>query len=103
MSDPVVVKFCNEVARPLSDRRCQLYVMARAAVVQWKSKGVADLVAADVKSVVADGSVLDGRTPLTGEDVQVVMAAVSAWVDAMDANGQAELLACAKLAVNFLP
>lgn len=97
--DPTAVKFANETIRPAADRLVQLYWLAKNAQQQFTAKGLAALIPNDT-SLVVDGAATDGRTPITGFDVNVVLSYLGAFVTAMEATSSLELNQVGKVAVN---
>ncbi|GIV50275.1 MAG: hypothetical protein KatS3mg038_0796 [Candidatus Kapaibacterium sp.] len=67
MNDPVVLKYSNEVLRPLAVDLVKLHQRVEQAIQLAKSWGILQKVAADTtfSDVLEDGAPQDGRPPIT--------------------------------------
>lgn len=97
MSDPQVVKFCNEQVRPFCDRIAQVTKEAQLLVSAFSAKGLESLMVANEQ--IEDGSATDGRTPMTKDDVVALVAATSAIIATLEDQSLEALIL--KIAVNF--
>lgn len=84
-SNPQAVRIANERFRPFADRIAQAYHFAGVFKTQIEAEGIDSLFPAD-KEPINDGSALDGRSPLSNEDVKGLIAAVDAIRAFMDAD-----------------
>ena len=65
-SNPQIVRFCNQTIRPLADDVTRLAVAVSNVMAVVQAQGIlATLQAADPTLVIDDGSVQDGRPPIT--------------------------------------
>ncbi|CAB4130891.1 hypothetical protein UFOVP124_40 [uncultured Caudovirales phage] len=65
-SNPQIIRFCNATIRPLADDVTRLAVAVSSVMVVVQAQGIlATLQAADQSAVIDDGSVVDGRPPIT--------------------------------------
>lgn len=62
------VKFCNEHIRPLADTLASAQAQGNSVLAMWDAKGLGALIP-NTTDVVMDGSDVDGRTQITGADV----------------------------------
>ncbi len=101
ITDPAAIKFCNEEVRVLADRMMQLYYHTVIALDDFTSKGLGSLIPND-STVVVDGAATDGRTQITGFDVNVVLSWAGAFKQTMEANTNLAKNQVGKVAVNPL-
>ena len=99
ITNPQAIKFSNEQIRPAADRYMQLYWSAKQLVADWTSKGMAQLFPND-SSVVMDGSDVDGRTPITGADVNIMVSHLNALIADLEASNNLKRNQIQKIAVN---
>lgn len=97
--DPSAIKFSNETVRRIADLRMQLYWAIKNARVEWTAKGLAALIPNDVSPVI-DGAVTDGRSQITGFDVNVVLSHGDTYVTDMEATSSLKINQIGKVAVN---
>ena len=103
ITDPTAVLFCNTQVRPGADKTCQFYWWMKALKQQYLANpNLASLISSDA-SLVVDGSAQDGRTPITGADVQAFLTNVNTFLTSLEANNAAILNVFAKIAVNPRP
>ena len=69
IDNPQIRKFCNEVVRPLSDRLVGLDATIDIETVVWVETINLALSGYGNEEVIIDGSLTDGRTPITKKDV----------------------------------
>ena len=96
---PQAVKFCNEKVRPFADRIAQLKQEAKQLQDEWFALGGSDLVP-NTTDTIADGAITDGRTIITGADVNNVINRAIEIVTDLEADGNAKLNTILKVAVN---
>ena len=100
ISDPQSIAFCNQVIRPLADAFGKLYYAAELAAQQFTAKGLSATIPNDATAVVVDGSASDGRTQITGADVNILLSNMNAFVSTAQANTNLILNQTAKIWVN---
>ena len=102
ITDPSAIAFSNTKIRPAADRLIQLYYWAKSAQSQFTAQSLGSLFPND-SSLVVDGAATDGRTQITGFDVNVVLSYLGSFITAMEASSNLELNQVGKVAVNRLP
>lgn len=102
ITDPQAIKFCNEQIRPIADRFMQLYWAGKSAAADFTADDLAGLFPND-DSIVVDGSAQDGRTPITGADVNIMLSHINAYAADMEATSNLKRNQIDKVAVNPLP
>lgn len=106
ITDPQAVAFCNQSIRPLADLLAQGYIACKQINILFAAKGLAALIPNDPAQVVIDGAATaggtpgDGRTIITGADVNALLTIAAAWQATCEANGNALALQIGKIAVN---
>lgn len=87
ISDPVLVKWCNETIRPTADRLTGATVLIDQILIDVMPAAknfAAALTAAGPTDLIADGSPADGRTPMSVAQLQafiVVCEKLQAFAD----------------------
>jgi hypothetical protein len=99
ITDPQAVAFCNERIRPAADLLAQAYNYASQVLAEWTAHGGAVLVP-NTSDPVVDGSATDGRPPVTGADVNLLVVRLSELKADFEASGAAKLNTILKVAVN---
>lgn len=99
ITNPTVVRFCNERLRQAADRLASSYYFALEVLDSLNALGGEAGVPADA-SVIIDGSTIDGRPVLTGAKVHAMIDAVSALRTDFEASGKAKLGTILNVAVN---
>lgn len=97
--DPNAIAFSNATIRVLADKYMQLYGLAKAASADWTAKGMSALFTNDTSAVI-DGAATDGRTQITGADVQVLFSHVSTLITDLEASSNLKRNQIDKVAVN---
>lgn len=97
--DPQSITFVNTQVRPLADRVSQMYWFAKSVLQQFNANGLASTITNDT-SVVVDGAAVDGRTVLTGADVNVFLSLMQGIVTNFEATSNLQLNQISKPAVN---
>ena len=106
INDPSAIKFSNENLRPLADTYAQFHKAAKEACFLWQAKGVNALIPNDPAVIVMDTAVAsvqggpDGRTIITGADLNALIGFAAGFVADNEANGNAKILLVGKVAVN---
>ncbi len=103
ITDPTAVLFCNAQVRPTADRIVQLYWWAKTVKQLFLANPTLATLLPNDTSVVVDGSATDGRTQITGADVNSLITNVNAFITSMEATSGALLNAYTKVAVNTHP
>lgn len=86
-TNPQAILFVNTQLRPACDRFISALRTLRQLQSNYSAQGIGPLVAGTAElqnELMADGSDVDGRTPLLGYDVDAALGKVSAlltWVD----------------------
>lgn len=99
IDDPEVVRLCNEKARTLADAAARYYYAAKAFVNEWDATGMGSKIPATADPVI-DGSATDGRTPITGADVNNLKNHVDTMIADLEATGKQKLDILLKIEVN---
>ena len=103
ITDPTAILFCNTQVRTGADKTMQFYWWMKALKVEYLANpNLATLLPND-SSPVLDGSATDGRTPITGADVQAFLTNVNTFITSLEANSSAILNNFAKISVNPRP
>lgn len=100
ITDPNAVRFCNEQIRTLADKIPAMYSILLHHSRLFTDTPELSSQFADGKVIIDDGSSVDGRRSITGGDVQALEAAVSSFVEQLEANDRALLKLALKIAVN---
>jgi hypothetical protein len=104
ITDPSAVLFCNNSVRSSADRIVQCYWYWKTVKeIYLANPNLATLIPNDATALVVDGSATDGRTPIYGADVQLLLTNVNALITTLEANSGALLNAFSKIAVNQHP
>jgi hypothetical protein len=98
-TNPQAVRWSNDKLRPLADRFGQLYNQCKSLQAEFVADGAAALFPATA-DLVADGSDIDGRTPVTNQDINTLIGVVSSFITYMEQTGNANRNAVLKIAVN---
>lgn len=106
ITNPQAVRFSNERLHVACDRIISGIRTLRELNAEWSGQNLAPLFAGTqelLDATVADGSATDGRTPLTGYDVNLAASAAQALLTWADGDGAASVAALTKPAVNSTP
>ena len=68
ITNPEAVRFCNERVRQLADIATKYYYAAKAFTNEWNATGMGAKIP-NTTDLVVDGSAQDGRSPITGANV----------------------------------
>jgi len=105
IDNPSVATFCNTGVRPVANGLAGAVLRAQSFMAQWNAKGMAKLIPNTADSI-DDGAALDGssppdgRTPITGEDVNGLAAGIVQIMEVLEANNNALLNNLFKIATN---
>lgn len=100
IEDPRAVKFANERIRPLADKVASMWMALQAVGAEFQAKGIADVVPDKPDEIVADGSDVDGRTPISGHDIHQMIALIADLVT-MGNGDNSKIPTVLKCAVNI--
>jgi hypothetical protein len=100
IDDPQVRTFCNEVVRPVCDTLASAKRQGNDILNTWDAKNLAKLIP-NTADVIVDGSEADGRTPITGADVNMLINILRGLGAELDSNSAAEINLIRKIAVNI--
>jgi hypothetical protein len=101
ITNPQAVRFSNEYARTRADSLARFYYLAKELLDEYDATGmVGEFNGANLGETVEDGSAVDGRTPVTGQDViNLVDVYLRPWAADLEANGNTKLNILLKIAV----
>ena len=92
ITNPQAVLFCNDYVRTRANDTLRAYERARSLLLEWDSTGMSALIPNNVADTVIDGSAQDGRTPITGRDVNnLVEVYLRSFVADLEANANTKL------------
>lgn len=86
ITNPQAVLFCNTHVRVMYDKMMQMYNYAKNIESAWTAQGLAAIIPNDPAQPVVDGSAQDGRPPLTGANVNVLIANAQTLINTFEAN-----------------
>lgn len=88
-SNPQAVKIANEKIRVLANKFGQLYNALKSAQIEYTAENWGALFPADSEELV-DNSTVDGRTPITNNDIRTFMLTDAvAFIATMEASANA--------------
>ncbi len=102
ITNPEVVRFCNEKVRALADLATRYHYAALALLNEWDATGMGALIP-NTADVVVDGSAGDGRSPITGAMVNQFQGHMDTMVADLVANNNAKLNILLQIEVNGSP
>lgn len=97
------VAFCNQQIRPMADKLAQAYYQAKEIVNNWNSQGLASVLPPGNSSIVADGSMSDGRHPITADNAYGIILQAQSIITSFEASNQTNLTSILLVAVNVNP
>lgn len=98
-TNPQAIAIANGKIRPAADRLGQAYNLFKALQAEGTAENWLALFPANAELVV-DGSELDGRAPVTNQDVRDFVADVTAFITWMEANSNVIRNRALRIAVN---
>jgi hypothetical protein len=99
-TNPQAISVANNKIRPAADRIGQLYNLFKALQAEYAADNWGVLFPAD-NEIIVDGSEIDGRTPITNNDVRTFILTVAAgFITTMEASANAQRNNILKIAVN---
>ncbi len=99
ITHPTAVRFCNDRVRILADRIAAVHAVISLFAGEFAAKNLAAVIPDDAEQVVLDGSETDGRSPITGADVHVMLALAGDLL-AMATGPSSKMATVLKVAVN---
>jgi hypothetical protein len=102
IDNPEVKKFANEKVRPLADKLTAGYYAALAFLNEWDATEMGTKIP-NTSDVIVDGSATDGRSPITGANVNGLHTHASVIVADLEANDNAKLNILLQIEVNGSP
>lgn len=100
--DPQAIRFSNERARTLADIATKYYWTAKAFMFEWDATSMGTVIP-DADDTIVDGSATDGRTSITGANINGMKTHVDAMVADLEANSNLKLNILLKIEVNGSP
>ena len=102
ITDPEAVRFANEKVRTLADAATAYYYAATAFLNEWNATGMATKIPNTADPII-DGAATDGRTIITGADVNGLKSHVDTMVSDLEVNTNLKLDILLKIEVNGSP
>ncbi len=102
ITNPEAVRFANEKARTLADAATKYYYAAKAFLNEWDATGMG-VKFPNTADMIVDGSATDGRTPITGANVNGLKGHVHTMVADLEAGGNVKLNILLQIEVNGSP
>jgi len=102
ITDPEAVRFSNEKARTLADAAARYYYMAKAFTNEWDATGMGAKIP-NAADTIIDGSATDGRSTITGANVNGMKTHVDAMVTDLEASSNTKLNILLQIEVNGSP
>jgi len=97
--NPEAIRFSNEKVRTLADAAANYYYAAKAMLNEWDATGMAAKIP-NTSDVLIDGSATDGRSVITGANVNGLKAHVATMVADLEATANQKLNILLKIEVN---
>lgn len=98
-TNPQAILIANTKIRPSADRFGQLYGLLKILQAEANAESWLTLFPNDAE-IIVDGSSIDGRTPITNQDVRAFITLAGAYITFMEQNTNANLNLTMKIAVN---
>lgn len=87
ITNPQVVRFSNEVVRPLADELYKTWFLSKSALEDYAAGDIGTKINdAGSSNFIGDGSDVDGRTRITGGDIFNFITALQEFIDYVE-NG----------------
>ena len=100
--DPEAVRFANEKARTLADAATRYYYAAKSFVNEWDATGMGAKITNTADPII-DGSAVDGRSTITGQNVNQLKGHVDAMLSDLEATSNQKLNILLQIEVNGSP
>ena len=102
ITDPQAVRFANEKVRVLADLATRYYYAALAFANEWDANNIGAIIPS-TPDVIVDGSATDGRTPITGANVNALHGHLAMMITDLEASANQKLDVLLKIEVNGSP
>lgn len=98
-NDPQYVAFCNTKVRVVADEFVSSYWTAKHLLALIEAEGLVALIP-NTADLVEDGSAIDGRSPISGAQIQGLFTAAQSVVSFAEANSSEVLNLMLAVSVN---
>lgn len=99
ITNPEVISFCNTRVRPAADALAQAYYAAKLVADEYYANNIGALIGQPV-DVIVDGASVDGRHPITTNDVLLLITRLTDLVTDYEASSKAKLNTVLNVSVN---
>ena len=99
INDAQAIRFSNEEMRKFADLLSGAYQQAKAIQIKWVAEGIAAKFP-NTTDAVDDGAAIDGRTIITGSDINNLKATADALVTLLEQNGLEHQITVVRCSVN---
>ena len=99
ITDPEAVRFCNEKVRALADAATRYYYLSKELTNEWDATGMAAKIPDDSSEII-DGSAQDGRSTITGANVNGLKGHVDTMIADLEASNNTKLNILLNIEVN---
>ena len=103
ITNPEAVRFCNERVRVLADLATRYYYAAKALNNEWVATDMGTKIPNSGTEIVVDGSAQDGRSTITGANVNGLRNHVVTMLTDLEANSNLKLNILLGIEVNGSP
>lgn len=102
ITNPEAVRFANEKVRTLADAATKYYYAGKAFTNEWDATDMGSKIPNTADTII-DGAAVDGRTPITGANVNGLKGHVDAMIADLEAGGNTKLNILLQIEVNGSP
>jgi len=99
ITDPEAIRFCNDRIRVAVNRLNSAYRFAAETRDEFLANSMGEMLP-NTADLVVDGSATDGRHPITGVNVNEVIALLVEYLNNLEANSNAKLHQILNVATN---
>ena len=99
ITNPEAVRFSNEKIRTLADLATRYYYAAKSVANEWGATGMNTKIPS-TSDLIADGSDVDGRSPITGANINGLIGHAEEMIADLEANGNQRLNILLQIEVN---
>jgi hypothetical protein len=99
IDNPQAVKFSNEKIRVAADKLSHVYYFAKAIVDEWLANNMGEKIPVS-NDVIDDGSTIDGRPVITGNDVTCMIYILQDLIVEFEESNKTKLNSILKIAPN---
>lgn len=92
INNPQLTSFCNERLRPFADRVAALDAEIPAILSTYIARSLETLITKTPADLIADGSDVDGRTRVIGDDVFKIIAFMNDFKAILDKLGARDIV-----------